>query len=91
MSVMSDIDIELQVYWQADAGGWSRQLPNGQTVTIVPWSSEHPYGSLDRRYGYKVMLGRGVVWASVSTLPEAITAAGNLARHQLAEMSMTWA
>lgn len=81
MGAMSELDIELEVYWrQANVGCyWSRQLPDGREITISSGSQ-----------GYTIVVDRREVWRGES-LPGAIVAAGRIAREQLADMARMWA
>lgn len=83
MSAMKDIATELELHWAPFLYcGYQRELPNGQSAVINTWScgSDHGY-SLTVNYQEQ----------KFSYLHEAVLAAGEIARQQLADMAAEWA
>lgn len=83
MSAMKDIATELELHWAPFSYcGYRRVLPNGQNAVINTWS----YG---KDHGYSLTVDYKE--QKFSDLHEAVVAAGEIARQQLADMAREWA
>ena len=84
MGAMKELATELKLYWD-EAGDvshfkrWSRYLPNGELAVIV--ADEYAYLFVDS----------GMIGSGPFSLAEALHAAGEIARQQLAHEAEAWA
>lgn len=89
MSAMKELATEIELYWQLFGCHWCRRLPDGQNLSISTWHTGLQ-GTAEFQSGYRLVVDFKEVWSG-DTLPEAIAAAGTIAREQLKRQAMTWA